>query len=95
MIEVICIFNSSFIRHVNCLGGAVVSMFALNVVNCGFEPLSGQTKDQNIGICYLSTKYAALRSKSKEIMAGKQDNVYLWTVVSVKYHYKNPIKRVE
>jgi hypothetical protein len=40
------------------------------------EPQSGQTKDYNIiGIGYFSTKLAALWSKSKDLLAWKQDNV--------------------
>jgi len=31
-----------------------------------FEPLSAQTKDNKIGICYFSTNNAALRIKSKD-----------------------------
>jgi hypothetical protein len=36
------------------------------VVDRGFEPWSGQTKDFKIDICCFSAKHAALRSKSKE-----------------------------
>jgi hypothetical protein len=36
------------------------------VVDCGFEPRSGQTKYYKIGICYFSAKHAALRSKNKD-----------------------------
>jgi hypothetical protein len=40
------------------------------------EPQSGQTKDyQIIGIGCFSTKLAALWSKSKDLLAWKQDNV--------------------
>ena len=34
-------------------------------VDRGFEPLSGQTKDYNIGICCFNTKHTVLRRKSK------------------------------
>ena len=33
----------------------------LSVVDRGFEPRSGQTKDYKIGICYFSSKHAILR----------------------------------
>jgi len=36
----------------------------LSVVNCGFEPRSGQTKDYEIGFCCFSAKYRGLRRKS-------------------------------
>ena len=37
-----------------------------SVVYRGFESGSGQTKDYKIGICFISSKHAALRRKSKE-----------------------------
>jgi hypothetical protein len=45
----------------------------------GFEPRSGQTKDYKIGICCVSAKYAALRSKSKDWLARNQKNVSEWS----------------
>ena len=44
----------------------MVSVLASSVVDRGFDPRSGQTKDLNIGICCFSTKHAALRRKSKD-----------------------------
>ena len=44
--------------------GRVVTI-ALNVVDRGLEPGSGQTKDYKIDICCFSVKHAALRRKSK------------------------------
>jgi hypothetical protein len=32
----------------------MVSMLASSEINCGFEPQSGKTKDNEIGICYFS-----------------------------------------
>ena len=49
-----------------------------SVVDGGFEPRSGQTKDYTIGICCFSAKHAALRRKSKDWLAQIQDNVYQW-----------------
>ena len=46
-------------------------MLALSVVDRGFEPSSGQTKDYKIGICCFSVKDAALRRKSKDWLARK------------------------
>ena len=34
----------------NHIGGVMVNVFASNVVDRGFEPRSGQTKDYEIGI---------------------------------------------
>jgi hypothetical protein len=44
----------------------MVSVLASSVVDRGFEHLSGQTKDYQIGICCFSAKHAAIRRKSKD-----------------------------
>ena len=43
----------------------MVSMLDSIVVERGFQPRFGQTKDYKIAICCISAKHAALRSKSK------------------------------
>ena len=55
--------------------GVMVSVLASSVVDRVFESRSSQTKDYEIGICFLSAKYAALRRKSKNRLARNQDNV--------------------
>jgi hypothetical protein len=71
------------------IGGVILSVFASNPVDRGFEPRSGQTKDNNIGICCFPAKHAALRRKVKVWLARNQNNVSEWsdmyprTVVSV------------
>ena len=59
----------------------MVSILALNVVDCGFEPQLGQTltKDYKIGICWFYAKHTALRRKSKDCLAQNQDNVLTGT----------------
>ena len=59
------------------ISGIMVSMFTSSVVDRGFEPRSGQTKDYKIGICCFSAKHAALRRKSKTVdwLAWSQNNV--------------------
>ena len=70
--------ESPFYSHVeNRIGGVMVNVFVASVMNRGFEPRSGQTKDYKIDICCFSTKH-----------------IYPRTVVSVRYHYKNPTKHV-
>ena len=64
----------------NHISSVIVSVLASSVVDRGFEHLSGQTKDYKIGICYFSTKHAALRSKSKNWLARNQDNVSEWAI---------------
>ena len=60
---------------INRIGGIMVSVLASSVVDRGFEPRSGQTKDYKIGICCFSDKHAALRRESKDWMARNQNNV--------------------
>ena len=62
----------------NRISGVMVSVLASSVVDHGFEPRSGQTKDYKIGMCCFSAKYAALRSKSKDWLARNQDYVSEW-----------------
>jgi hypothetical protein len=61
--------------NLNRIGGIMVSALTSSVVDCGFEPRSGQTKDYKIGICCFSTQHAALRRKSKDWLAQNQNNV--------------------
>jgi len=56
----------------------------LSVVNHGFEPRSGQSKDYKIGICCFSAKHAALRRKSKDWLARNQDDVSKWGNMSIR-----------
>ena len=53
----------------------MVNVLASNGVDRWFEPWSGQTKYYNIGICCISAKHAALRSKNIDWVARNQDNV--------------------
>jgi len=54
------------------------------MVDRGFETQSGQTKDYKIYICCFSTKHATLRRKSKDWLAGNQDNVSEWGDMSIR-----------
>ena len=76
----------------NRSGGVMGSVLASSAVDRRFEPRSGQTKDYKIGMCCFFAKHAALRRKSKDLLALNQDNVseccehvypYPRTVVSV------------
>jgi hypothetical protein len=51
------------------------SVLDSSVVDCGFEPRSGLTKDYKLGICCFFTEHASLRRKSKEYLARNQNNV--------------------
>ena len=62
----------------------MVSVIASSVVDRGFEPRSGQTKDYKIGICCFSAKHAALRLKSKDWLLRNQDNVSEWGDMSIR-----------
>ena len=52
-------------------------MLALSMVDRGFEPRSGQTKDWNWYL-WFSAKRAVLRRKSKDWLAWNRDNVSEW-----------------
>ena len=60
----------------------MVSMLTSSVVDRGFEPRSGQTKDYKIGICCFSARHTALRRKSKDWLARNQNNVSDWSDMS-------------
>ena len=60
----------------------MITVLASNMVDRGFEPRSGQTKDYKSGICCFSTKHAALSRKSNDWLARNQDNVSEWDDIS-------------
>jgi hypothetical protein len=62
----------------------MVSVLASSVVDRGFDPRSGQTKDYKIGMCYFSAKHAALRRKSTYWLAQNKDNVSEWGDLSIR-----------
>jgi hypothetical protein len=66
------------------IGGVMVSVLTSSVVDRGFEPLSGQTKDYNIGICCFSAKHAVLRRKIKDWLARNQNIVSEWSDISTR-----------
>jgi hypothetical protein len=59
-------------------------MVASSAVDRGFEPPSGQTKTNKIGICCFSAKHATLRRKSKDWLPRNQDNVSEWGDMSIR-----------
>ena len=60
------------------------SVLGLSAVDRGFESRSGQTKENEMGICCSSTKHAALRRKSKNWLARNQNNVAEWSDMSIR-----------
>ena len=60
----------------------MVSVLVSRAIDCGFEPRSGQTKEYKIGMCCVSAKHASLRSKSKDWLAGNQNNMSEWSDLS-------------
>ena len=65
----------SNIVHGNPTSSVIVSLLVLDVVDYGFELLSGQHTDYDIGICYFSVNQALLRCKSTYWLAQNQDSV--------------------
>jgi hypothetical protein len=66
----------------------MVIVLTLSVVDCGFEPRSGQIKNYKIHICRFSAKHTALRRNSNDWLDRNQDNVLDRTirrVVSVSH----------
>ena len=59
----------------NCVCVVMANVLASSVIDCGFEPWLGQTKNYKIGICCFSTEHTALRRKNKDWLAWNQDNV--------------------
>ena len=64
----------------NCISGVMVSMLTSSAVDCGFDPGSGQTKDNEIGIYCFFAEHTALRSESKD--CGNLINVFAWSDMS-------------
>ena len=68
----------------NHIVGVMVSVLVLSVVDRGFEPRSGQTKDYKIGVCCLSVKHTALKKKSKDWLARNQNTMSEWSDMSIR-----------
>jgi hypothetical protein len=62
----------------------MVSVFVSSVVDRGFEPGSGQIKDNTIGICWLSTKRESITRKNKDGLAPIHNNVSVWGDISIR-----------
>ena len=65
-------------RH-NRVGDVMVSVLAWSAVDRGFEPQSGQTKNNEIGICCFPAKRGI---KDKNWLARNQNNVSAWSDMS-------------
>ena len=83
----ILILYACFLWIANGIGDVIVIVLASSAVDRGFEPGSGQTKVNKIGIFSFSAKHAALRRKNRDWITRNQDNVcrhvYPRIVVSV------------
>ena len=73
----------------------MVSVLASSMVDRGFEPRLGQTKDFKIGLCCFSVKHAALRRKSKDWLAQNQNNVSEWGDMSIRRMFLKQNKMLE
>ena len=54
----------------NRIGDVIDTVFASSVIGRGFEPLSGQTKDYKIGICFFFAKHARIIKDKEQILFG-------------------------
>ena len=68
----------------NLISGIMVNVLASSVVDRGFKPRSGQTKNYKIGVCCFPTKHAPLRRKNKDWLARNQYNVSKWGNISTR-----------
>ena len=55
----------------NRIGGVMVSVLALSVVDRGFEPRSGQTKDYKIGISCFSRQAHSIKEKDQRLIGSE------------------------
>ena len=62
----------------------MVSVLTSSVIDRGFEPRSGQTKNYKVGMCCFSAKHAALRRKNKDCLARNPNNVSEWNDISTR-----------
>ena len=62
----------------------MVSVLVPIVVGRGFEPRSGETKDDNISVCYFSPNHTALTRKNHDWLARNQNNVSDWSDMSFR-----------
>jgi hypothetical protein len=59
----------------NCMSTPSCDHITASVVQSGFEPWLGQTKDYKISIFCFSAKHAALRTKNKDCLAQNKNNM--------------------
>jgi hypothetical protein len=77
-------YSSCYSCYKHRIGGVTVSVYISSAVDRGFEPRPGLTKDNKIGMCCFSAKHVAIRSKSKDWMARNQNNVSMWSDMSIR-----------
>jgi hypothetical protein len=82
IIYIVILYETSNLR--NRVGVAMVSVGTSSAVDRGFEPQSGETKDYKSGICYFTARHAALRRKSKDWLTRNQNNVFVWSNMSIR-----------
>ena len=64
--------------HLKRVGCVMIIVLVSSAVGSGFKHRSDQTNDYAICICGFSAKDIVLRSKSKDWLVRKQDNVFEW-----------------
>ena len=57
----------------------MVSVLASSVVDRGFNPRSGQTKNSKFGMFCFSAKHATVMRNSKDWLSRNEDNVSEWS----------------
>ena len=59
-----------FLVSMNRIGDVMDTVLASSVIDRGFEPLSGQTKDYKIGMFCFSAKHARIIKDKEQILFG-------------------------
>ena len=86
MLIIFILLNSKWSNFVlDHIGGVVVNMLTSTVVDGGFDPQFGQSKDYKIDICWFFVKHTALGSKSAHWLARYQDNMFEWSDMSNRW----------
>ena len=66
------------------ISDVMVSVLDSSAVDCGFKPLSGESKGYEIGIYCFSATHVALQRKIKDGFGRNQDNVSEWGYMSIR-----------
>ena len=85
--HILCIFVV-FNWNINHIGDVIVRVLTSSVVDCGFEPRSGKTKDYKICIYCFSAKHAVVLRRRIMSLCGSTCLSVNDVICNCKYFYK-------